>query len=923
MIEHRLDQIVASSKAVIYSAELRSGHATTFISDNITLQLGYEPHEFIDDPTFWVSHIHLDDKRRIFNALNHVPLYGYFAVDYRLRHHDGSYRWVHHDLMCSRDTQGNAIELVGFWMDITEQREMEQALEDSEAKYQDIFEAAHDIIVLMDTDCNILEINHRAEILLGYSKAELLQMNVIENLSTPQDREIMTGVKADLNKGECREYIVRWAAKDERIIHLDGTAAPRFSPAGEVVSIICTLHDITERKQAEEALERSEHRFTTVFANNPVAASISRLEDAQIVDVNMAFVELMGYTREELIGHTADELKLWIAPEDQPNMITTIFEKGTIRTFEMQGLTKSGEVRHLLESAELIDLGDEPHIVIMAFDITERKQAEDELASLYRATAYLFKADGLINLSHQIVKALVHEFAYTDCGLMLVDKATGNIIRLARTGVDAVNTDAPLYLDGLGLVPQAIRTGQVVYTPDVSTSADYATNDPLTRSELVIPLHTINGVLGVLDLQSSKLDAFNQRDQRILVAFAERAADAIKIMQLYEQVNSHAATLEEQVTQRTLQLQGAKERNEIILNNTSDAIVLLSSDGSIKQINRAFSQLFGFISDEIYHQSFESLAIPDQRENLTQVIQSINTTRLPSRTEVAMQDKTGTRFDADVALAPVTDYDGQSSSMICSIRDVTLRKRAEEELRRALKKEQELNELKSSFVSMVSHEFRTPLTVIMTSADIIKRYRDRLSTEKQDEHLSRITAQVYRLTALMNDVLTIGQSDIQGVTAYPELMDMEAFCRNIVDEIQPTAAQHEIQFSFSGNGSYAHSDPKLFRQILYNLISNAIKYSPEANRVQVELSCDQDMAIVRTIDDGIGIPEADQEHLFEVFHRASNVGGIQGTGLGLVIMKQAVDALGGSVLVESQEGVGTTFTIVIPIAERKAVDLLE
>jgi signal transduction histidine kinase len=206
----------------------------------------------------------------------------------------------------------------------------------------------------------------------------------------------------------------------------------------------------------------------------------------------------------------------------------------------------------------------------------------------------------------------------------------------------------------------------------------------------------------------------------------------------------------------------------------------------------------------------------------------------------------------------------------------------------------------------------------MTSADMVRRYHDRMSEEKQAEQFDRINSQIYHLTALMEDVLIISKGDIKGITAYPELVDLEAFCRIVVDEIQSSALENEIHLAINGDCSQVNIDPKLFRQIIYNLLSNALKYSPHKSMVRIELSCNPETAVIRVIDLGIGIPEADQAHLFEEFHRATNVGKIQGTGLGLAIMKQAIDALMGTITVESKIGEGTTFTVVIPNTEIKA-----
>ncbi|MEP6984898.1 MAG: GAF domain-containing protein, partial [Chloroflexota bacterium] len=190
-------------------------------------------------------------------------------------------------------------------------------------------------------------------------------------------------------------------------------------------------------------------------------------------------------------------------------------------------------------------LGDGPIRVVIAHEnITSRKQVENELSSLYNATSFLFKSDSLFNLGYQVVQAILTEFQHADCGLLLKAKLSDEIIRLTRGGIYQVSANTPLSITGLGVVPEALRTGKIVYSPDTTTDARYMASDPRTRSELVIPLKTTTGILGVLDLQSMEIDAFSLRDQRILSAFAERAAAAIETMQLYEEINQRAGELE-------------------------------------------------------------------------------------------------------------------------------------------------------------------------------------------------------------------------------------------------------------------------------------------------------------------------------------------------------------------------------------------
>jgi PAS domain S-box-containing protein len=251
------------------------------------------------------------------------------------------------------------------------------------------------------------------------------------------------------------------------------------------------------------------------------------------------------------------------------------------------------------------------------------------------------------------------------------------------------------------------------------------------------------------------------------------------------------------------------------------------------------------------------------------------------------------------------------------------RKRAETEIRQALEKERELNELKSRFVSMTSHEFRTPLNVIAFSAGLLESYGHRWSEEKKVLHFQRIQTTIKQMTRLLDDVLFIGKEEAGKLELNLAPLDLEKFCQELVEEVQlSVGSQHNITFVGQGTTMEADVDEKLVRQILSNLLSNALKYSPHGGSVTFTLSCQGETAVFQIRDKGIGIPLSDQPHLFESFHRASNVGTISGTGLGLAIVKKSVDQHGGSIAVDSKVGVGTTFTVTLPLSPLE-IDTIE
>jgi signal transduction histidine kinase len=253
------------------------------------------------------------------------------------------------------------------------------------------------------------------------------------------------------------------------------------------------------------------------------------------------------------------------------------------------------------------------------------------------------------------------------------------------------------------------------------------------------------------------------------------------------------------------------------------------------------------------------------------------------------------------------------NGVVVNSRDVTERKQAEAEIRSALLQAQELNELKSRFVWMVSHEFRNPLNSILASTQILERYSEQWAQEKKQEFFERIKIGVKKMTELLDDVLVIGEAEGGELEVKPTPFDLEKFSQDLVEEMKlSTGTQHAIAFVSEGQCANACLDKKLLGHILTNLLSNAIKYSPQGSTVNFKLTCQDGEIIFQIQDQGIGIPSEDMGRLFESFHRASNVKNIPGNGLGLAIVKRCVDLQGGKITVASEVG-NTTFTVTLPM----------
>jgi PAS domain S-box-containing protein len=246
--------------------------------------------------------------------------------------------------------------------------------------------------------------------------------------------------------------------------------------------------------------------------------------------------------------------------------------------------------------------------------------------------------------------------------------------------------------------------------------------------------------------------------------------------------------------------------------------------------------------------------------------------------------------------------------------EIVERKKAEEEAHKALERERELNELKTKFVSIASHEFRTPLSTVLSSASLVQQYKNKGDLDKVDKHVQRIKTSVNHLTMILNDFLSLGKLEEGKVEVNVETIYVKEFFGEIIEEVNSMLKEgQKIVVNCFADVDEIQSDQRILRNIMFNLISNASKYSDPGKNIH--LVCNKiDSTINFCVkDEGIGISPEDQKHLFERFFRASNSGNIQGTGLGLNIVKRYVDLLKGKISFTSEFGKGSEFTITIPL----------
>jgi PAS domain S-box-containing protein len=385
----------------------------------------------------------------------------------------------------------------------------------------------------------------------------------------------------------------------------------------------------------------------------------------------------------------------------------------------------------------------------------------------------------------------------------------------------------------------------------------------------------------------------------------------------------------------------------------TEGIMVANEQGEIIRINPSAEKLFGYNQGELIGKKVEILVphshVSKHEEYREEFNRHPHARSMGQGIELYGLKKNGTKIPVEISLSPYVSDEGRF--VIAFIVDITRQKQAEEKLKNysselerqvknrtlileeaiielektkkelndSLAKEKELSELKSRFVSMASHEFRTPLATILSSLSLVKKYGQQNEIKKQDSHIAKIKSSINNLTDILNDFLSVSKLEEGRVENTTENFNLRSFIKEVTSELQSiTKEGQQIICSHSGNESVI-LDKQILKNILFNLISNAIKFSPEGKTIEVISTVDESQIKISVKDSGIGISKADQKHLFERFFRGHNATHIQGTGLGLNIVSKYMELMNGTITFASEENSGTTFTLLFSHLKYKLI----
>ncbi|MCC5635685.1 PAS domain S-box protein [Nostoc sp. CHAB 5844] len=857
--EQRFRNLVESSYDLIW--EVDQNCAYTYVSPKIRDILGYEPEAVVGKtPLDFMPSELQETLAPAFAAILAAPQ-PFQCLENIQVHQDGYLVLLETSGMPIFDQDGKFIGYRGTNRDITGRKQAETVLQNTQQQLQAILDHSAAAIYVVDRDNRFVLVNRYVEQLLNMTQEQLIGKSMYDLWS----QEIADGFVVN-NHQVIADGI---PIKVEEVVPVDDGLHTYFSvkfplkDAHGVPYAVCGIStDITERKLAEESLIR----FHKAIDSTSDAICMSDITGKTIY-VNSGFIELYGYTLNEF--QAAGGAVSLFKDTAELNKVLAAIQSGESWRGEVTMKARKGRLLQIYLRANAIkDVTDRiTGIVCIHTDITPRRQAEESLRLRDRAIAA--SSNGMI----------IADASIPNGPIIYVNPAFERMTGYSATEVIGTSfrlfQRADIEQSGLKELSAAMQAGR-----DCSVILrNYRKNGSLWWNELNIsPVYDADGVLThYIGIQTD----------------------------ITERKQTETALL---VSQQQLQYLLSSSPAVIYTSKAGENFGITFVSGNISNVSgyqpQDFTEDGSFWASHIHPEDvlnvFAELGKILQQENYS--------------LEYRFLHKNGTyRWVSDQGRL-VRDDAGNPVELVGYLADITQRKQLEQELRVALEKEKELNELKSRFVSMTSHEFRTPLSTILSSSELLEHYRYKWTEEKQITHLHRIQAAVKRINEMLNDVLVIGKAEAGKLDYQPTAFDLVSYCSYVIEEAKLNQNNRcLISFTSQYSSRSCCMDDKLLGHILNNLLSNAIKYSPEGSTVNVKLVCENGQAVLEIQDRGIGIPQEDLPHLFESFHRARNVGNILGTGLGLAIVKKCVDIHKGKIAVTSALGVGTTFTVTLPL----------
>ena len=785
--------------------------------------------------------------------------------------------------------------MTGYGIDITESKRINEEILKSRQLITNVIQNAAVGIIVQGPNSEFLEYNKSACEMLGLTEDQMIGKSSFD----PSWKV----VHLDGNEFKAEEHPVPQAIKKlipikniimgvhrpltNDLVWLLVDAIPVFDDNKQLVYVICTFNDITARKKAEDALIESNERFK--FASE---ATSDALWDWNIITneifVGESYASLFGYQFKDNIipGEFCENL---VHPEDKiayENSIEIAFNENKQKwSYEYRYLKSDGTYAFVSDKAIIIrdGYGNAIRMIGAMQDITQEKLLKHEL----QQSEERFK--GAFNNS-SFGSALVN----INGNWIVVNNRMTEILGYTKEEFKELTFQEFTYHEDLEIDLEYKRQ-----LDEGIISAFQFEKRFIHKNQSLVWVH-----LSVSTVKDSQGKVQHYVAQVVDISERKRMEEENRLL------------VEENNRNKVQQLIEAKNWYRLLADNTIDLVCLHNLDATFKYVSPSIKNLLGYTPEELIGKHPADFVHPEDLEKFKNRIGHIIKNNEKISEQVRLKSSKGDYFWFETNATLVFE-DNVPVSFQSSTRDITQRKKAEKIIEDTLIQERQLNELRTNLVSTISHEFRTPMTTIRTSAELIFMYienNDFKNAPQVEKRIDTITKEIDRIVELMDAVLTISKDDADKTSFNPISCNLKEICLDVIENSFTHQKDNRIvEVNIEDSIIDIIADVNLIKYTLFNVLNNAFKYSVGFGNVKLNLLSKDNQAIIEVIDNGIGIPDEDQSKLFNTFYRASNSNGIQGTGLGLYIIKTFTEKNSGTVKLESQLGKGTKVTLQFPL----------
>jgi len=795
--------------------------------------------------------------------------------------------------------EGNLDIMVGFGVDITEIKEKQEEINKNRQLLNSIIDNVSVGILVQGPNSEIIENNKAACEMLGLSQEQLIGKTLYDKYwkvihldgteFLADDFPVIQAIKELKPKKNVVMGVFRPATND--LVWIIVNANPVFDDSNKLIYVVTSFNDITELKNIEDELKVSNERFT--YSSQ---ATSDAIWDWNIITdeifVGASYAKIFGYPFKTNISMTS-ECENYIHPDDREaylNKLIDVLESDTNKwTYEYRYLRSDGSYAIVNDKAIVIrnNEGLPVRMIGAMQDITNRKNLEDQL----RQSEERFKGT----------------FEHSPAGMA--------IMSIDGHWVEANNRSCEI----LGYSKEELkelRFRDISFEEDIIE--DLKNKEKLDSGEVANFTREKRYIRKDKSIVWVLLSVSLLRDKNGQVT--DYLSQIIDITERKKFENENKLLIEENNRNRTIQLNEAKDLYRLLADNTIDLVCLHNLDATFQYVSPSVKKLIGYEPEDLIGKSPLEFIHPEELEEFLLKVTNFIQNKENKSQEFRFKNSEGKYIWLELT-AKIVEENGVPVSFQSSSRDITHKKEAKQSIEKALLKERELNELRTNLVSTISHEFRTPMTTIRTSAELISMYMEGNSKDKDkniNKRIDTITGEIDKIIELMNSVLTISKDDSGKTNFNPVLFDLKQLCLDVIETSYSNQKDgRKVQTIFSNTTFNIFADKNLMEYSLFNLLNNAFKYSEGSGDIVLKLSATSSKIILQIIDKGIGIPKEDQHKLFNTFFRASNTNGIQGTGLGLYIVKTFTEKNSGSIFLESELNKGTKVILQFDIQVQK------